>query len=52
LYLEDVVTNLTRYWMAVVGLLFMGLVLFFPRGIWGTLVHSLERHGLIKGDRA
>ena len=52
LYLEDVVTNLTRYWMAVVGLLFMGLVLFFPRGIWGTLVHSLERHGALKGERS
>lgn len=52
LYLEDVVTNITKYWMGVVGLLFMGLVLFFPRGIWGTLVHKLERHGVLKGDRA
>ena len=52
LYLEDVVTNLTKYWMGVVGLLFMGLVLFFPRGIWGTLVHKLERNGVLKGDRA
>ena len=52
LYLEDVVTNLTKYWMAVVGLLFVALVLFFPRGIWGTLMQSLERHGVLKGDRA
>jgi branched-chain amino acid transport system permease protein len=52
LYLEDVVTNITKYWMVVVGLLFMGLVLFFPRGIWGTLVHTLERHGVLKGGRA
>ena len=52
LYLEDVVTNLTRYWMAVVGLLFVGLVLFFPRGIWGTLVHTLERHGVLRGERS
>ena len=43
LYLEDVVTNLTRYWMGVVGLVFMIFVLFFPRGIWGTLMHQLER---------
>ena len=52
LYLEDVVTNLTRYWMAVVGLLFVGLVLFFPRGIWGTLVHTLERHRVLRGERS
>ena len=43
LYLEDVVTNLTRYWMGVVGIVFMVFVLFFPRGIWGTLVHQMER---------
>lgn len=43
LYLEDVVTNLTRYWMGVVGLVFMVFVLFFPKGLWGTLLHQLER---------
>lgn len=43
LYLEDVVTGMTRYWMAVVGAIFMLFVLFFPRGIWGTLVHRIER---------
>ena len=43
LYLEDVVTNLTRYWMGVVGLVFMMFVLFFPKGIWGTLMHQIER---------
>jgi branched-chain amino acid transport system permease protein len=43
LYLEDVVTNLTRYWMGAVGLVFMLFVLFFPKGIWGTLVHQMER---------
>lgn len=43
LYLEDVVTNLTRYWMGAVGLVFMVFVLFFPKGIWGTLVHQMER---------
>ena len=43
LYLEDVVTNLTRYWMGVVGVVFMVFVLFFPKGIWGTLVNQLER---------
>jgi branched-chain amino acid transport system permease protein len=43
LYLEDVVTNLTRYWMGVVGVVFMVFVLFFPKGIWGTLVDQMER---------
>jgi branched-chain amino acid transport system permease protein len=43
LYLEDVVTNLTSHWMAVVGVIFMLFVLFFPRGIWGTLLHEMRR---------
>lgn len=43
LYLEDVVTNLTRYWMGAVGVVFMVFVLFFPKGIWGTLVDQMER---------
>jgi branched-chain amino acid transport system permease protein len=43
LYLEDVVTNITRHWMAVVGAIFMIFVLFFPKGIWGTVLHQLGR---------
>jgi branched-chain amino acid transport system permease protein len=43
LYLEDVVTNLTRHWMAVVGVVFMAFVLFFPRGIWGSVLHWIDR---------
>ena len=43
LYLEDVVTNLTRYWMGVVGAVFIVFVLFFPRGLWGTVLHALGR---------
>lgn len=43
LYLEDVVTNLTRYWMGVVGAIFIVFVLFFPRGLWGTLLHWADR---------
>jgi branched-chain amino acid transport system permease protein len=42
LYLEDIVTTLTSHWMAVVGTLFIVLVLFFPRGVWGSLLHSLQ----------
>ncbi len=43
LWLEDVVTHLTAYWMAVVGVVFMVFVLFFPKGIWGSLLHWLQR---------
>ena len=46
LYLEDIVTNMTRYWMAVVGIIFMLFVLFFPRGVWGSLLHSLRRRAV------
>ena len=44
LYLEDVVTNLTRYWMGAVGLVFMVFVLFFPKGIWGTFLDRVARY--------
>ena len=49
LLLEDVVTHLTRYWMAVVGLIFMVFVLFFPRGIWGSILGWLDRAASRKG---
>ena len=42
LYLEDVVTTFTKHWMAVVGLVFMFFVLFFPKGIWGTILSKLH----------
>lgn len=43
LTLEDVVTTLTQHWMAVVGIVFIVFVLFFPAGIWGTLMKRLDR---------
>ena len=43
LYLEDVSTAVTKHWMAVVGVIFMVFVLFFPRGMWGSLLHWLGR---------
>ncbi|MBC7437955.1 MAG: branched-chain amino acid ABC transporter permease [Bdellovibrionales bacterium] len=43
LYLEDIVTSMTRHWMAVIGVVFMVFVLFFPRGVWGTLLQQLKR---------
>jgi branched-chain amino acid transport system permease protein len=43
LLLEDVVTNITQYWMGVVGIVFMFFVLFFPKGIWGTILDKVGR---------
>jgi branched-chain amino acid transport system permease protein len=42
LYLEDVVTTFTKHWMAVIGLVFIFFVLFFPKGIWGTILNKLN----------
>jgi branched-chain amino acid transport system permease protein len=42
LYLEDVVTTFTKHWMAVIGLIFMFFVLFFPKGIWGSILSKLN----------
>ena len=43
LYLEDVATSFTTHWMAAVGVIFMVFVLFFPKGIWGSILHWLNR---------
>jgi branched-chain amino acid transport system permease protein len=43
LMLEDVVSNYTSHWQLVVGVLFIVLILFFPKGIWGSLVGLARR---------
>jgi len=43
LYLEDVMTTFTTHWMAAVGGTFMIFVLFFPKGIWGSILYWLKR---------
>jgi len=43
LLIEDVVTNITKYWQFVAGAVFMTFVLFFPRGIWGSILHWLRQ---------
>jgi branched-chain amino acid transport system permease protein len=42
LLLQDVVTVITVHWQLVVGVLFVVLILFFPRGIWGSLMHGIR----------
>jgi branched-chain amino acid transport system permease protein len=39
LLVQDVVTLMTPHWQLVVGIIFVLFVLFFPRGIWGSLLH-------------
>ena len=48
LYLEDVATGFTKHWMAAVGVIFMVFVLFFPRGVWGSILHWLKRSAMAK----
>jgi branched-chain amino acid transport system permease protein len=43
LLIEHLVTAITVHWQLAVGLIFVLLVLFLPRGIWGTLLARLER---------
>jgi branched-chain amino acid transport system permease protein len=43
LVLEDVVSHFTVHGQFIVGILIVVLVLFFPRGIWGSVVTKLDR---------
>jgi branched-chain amino acid transport system permease protein len=43
LLLENLVSLWTVHWQLVVGLAFMACVLFFPRGVWGTILHWMEK---------
>jgi branched-chain amino acid transport system permease protein len=36
--IEHVVTGYTERWQLIVGLIFITLVLFFPKGIWGSFL--------------
>ncbi|HSR10470.1 MAG TPA: branched-chain amino acid ABC transporter permease [Thermodesulfobacteriota bacterium] len=43
LYLEDLISGFTQYWMIVLGPIFVLCVLFFPQGIWGTVRDAAEK---------
>lgn len=43
LLLEDIITVITVHWQLFVGALFVFLILFFPRGIWGSLLHWMKQ---------
>ena len=42
LLLENLVSLWTVHWQLVVGAIFMICVLFFPAGIWGTLISAAQ----------
>jgi branched-chain amino acid transport system permease protein len=37
IYLEDMISGFTKYWMIVLGPIFVLCILFFPQGIWGAV---------------
>ena len=43
LAMEHALTAVTERWQLIVGLMFIALVLFFPKGIWGSLLARMER---------
>lgn len=43
LMLEDIITLMTTHWQLFLGAIFMIFVLFFPRGIWGSILHWVSR---------
>lgn len=43
LLLEDVITLITSHWQLFLGTIFMIFVLFFPKGIWGSVLHWIRR---------
>ncbi len=43
LLIQDVASTMTNHWQLFVGMIFIGFVLFFPKGIWGSILHWLEQ---------
>jgi branched-chain amino acid transport system permease protein len=43
LLLEDVLTTMTSHWQLVLGAIFVIFVLFFPKGIWGSVLAWMVR---------
>lgn len=48
--LEHYITSYTENWMIFLGAILIVLVLVFPRGVLGTIVHVLTRSGLEADD--
>ena len=50
LLLRDWISTKTDAWGVVTGFIFIVVVLGFRRGVWGTLLHSLARRGVLHED--
>jgi len=48
--LEQAITQLTDNWMIFLGAILIPVVIFFPRGILGTLAHYREQHRSGRGE--
>ncbi|MDR7094603.1 branched-chain amino acid ABC transporter permease [Hydrogenophaga laconesensis] len=42
LLIQDRASNWTEHWQLIVGAIFIFFVLFFPKGVWGTLLEKLK----------
>jgi branched-chain amino acid transport system permease protein len=42
LLVQDLFSLWTEHWQLYVGVVFMGFVLFFPKGVWGTILEKLN----------
>ena len=43
LLIEEGATNVTKHWQLATGVVFIVFVLFFPKGIWGSLLQRIEQ---------
>jgi branched-chain amino acid transport system permease protein len=40
--IQDRASSWTEHWQLIVGAIFVFFVLFFPKGVWGTLLQKLN----------
>ena len=43
LLMKNLVSSHSEHWMLIIGVIFISCVMFFPRGIWGTLARLWPR---------
>lgn len=41
--LQDIISSYTEHWMSIIGIIFMIIVLYFPRGILGSLSLRMKK---------
>ncbi|CFU86941.1 ABC transporter permease [Bordetella pertussis] len=42
LFIQDVASEYTENWQLYVGAVFVIFVLFFPKGVWGTVLERID----------